>query len=273
VAHLSQQLARIGALSEPTRQVLYDYVASQPAPVSREQAAEAVSMPAHSVRFHLDKLVAAGLLEVDYRRLSGRTGPGAGRPSKMYRRSSHQLSVSLPPRTYELAGRLLAAAIERAGQDDVPVEHAVRTVSREEGRRLAHDRAVEAPRRGSSTDDPPDRDSSADVLARVAAVLATVGYEPRVAGHAVTLTNCPFDRLAADHTELVCGMSQALVTGILEGLEITTLTARLTPEPGMCCVNVAPVLSNDPAPRTAYPAARSGQGYEAPGKPTTGWTS
>ena len=80
MADLQAQVASIGALAEPTRLALYRYVAGATGPVSREQAAAAVDLPLHSVKFHLDRLVKEGLLEVEYRRLTGRTGPGAGRP-------------------------------------------------------------------------------------------------------------------------------------------------------------------------------------------------
>jgi predicted ArsR family transcriptional regulator len=230
VAHLSQQLAPLGALSEPTRRTLYEYVASQPSPVSREQVADAAAMPLHSVRFHLEKLVDAGLLEVEQRRLSGRSGPGAGRPSKLYRRSSHPISVSLPPRSYDLAGRMLAEAIERADDEELPVRDALDLVAHEEGLRLARE----------ATAGPPVQGSPADGLGRVTAVLAGHGFEPQVTGDVATLANCPFDRLAAEHTELVCGMNLCLVAGILDGLRITSLEARLAPAPGRCCVALSP---------------------------------
>jgi len=66
--------------------------------------------------FHLDKLVERGLLEATYRRLSGRTGPGSGRPSKLYRRSARQHELTLPPRRYELAARLLVEGVESSGE-------------------------------------------------------------------------------------------------------------------------------------------------------------
>jgi predicted ArsR family transcriptional regulator len=78
----------------------------------------------------------------------------------------------------------------------------------------------------------------ADDLARTAAVLDRQGYEPRVVDDDLCLANCPFNRLAADHTELVCGMNLALVEGVLDELEADTLHARLAPEPGLCCVKV-----------------------------------
>ena len=101
---LEAQAAGIGALAEPIRRALYEYVVAQPEPVGREQAAQAVGVPGHKAIFHLDRLVEEGLLAVEYRRLGGRTGPGAGRPSKLYRRAEREWSVSLPPRRYDLVG-------------------------------------------------------------------------------------------------------------------------------------------------------------------------
>jgi predicted ArsR family transcriptional regulator len=216
----------IGALAEPTRLALYRHVASATAPVSREQAAAAVDLPLHSVKFHLDRLVQEGLLEVEYRRLTGRTGPGAGRPSKLYRRAERQISVSLPERRYDLAGEVLATAVDQAEREGTPIAEAVQLVARTTGARLAAQRTV-APR--------PSRAASTETLV---GVLGDNGYEPRLVEDDVCLTNCPFDRLAAEHTDLVCGMNLALVDGVLEGLHIETMSARLEPQPGFCCVRV-----------------------------------
>ena len=219
---LAEQVAGVGALVEPARRALYLYVAAQPDAVSREQAATAVDLPLHSVKFHLDRLVDEGLLEVTFRRLSGRTGPGAGRPSKLYLRSSRQLSVSLPERRSDLAGQVLAAAIDRSAGEGVPITDAVRDAARSEGRRIATDAA------GGTGGD----------LERAAAVLAGHGYEPRISDGEICLANCPFDRLAAEHTELVCGMNLALIGSVLEGLGIREATAELAPQAGFCCVRV-----------------------------------
>lgn len=213
-------LARVGALAEPTRRALYEYVASQPEARSREEAATAVGVPVHSAKFHLDRLVEEGLLEVEFRRLSGRTGPGAGRPSKLYRRSPAEVSVSIPPRQYDLVGDILAAAIERAARADTPVEESVDACARETGARLA--RAARATR--------------ATGLDRLAEALAPHGYEPRVEGREMLLANCPFDRLAREHTGLVCSMNLALVEGVVAALACREVQARLEPSPEHCCV-------------------------------------
>jgi predicted ArsR family transcriptional regulator len=210
-------------LAEPARRRLYEYVLGQPTSVSRERAAEAVGLPVHSVKFHLDKLVAAGLLEVEYRRLTGRSGPGAGRPAKLYRRSAREVALSVPPRRYDLAGEVLAEAVDRAVRQAVPVGETVRRVAHEAGHALAAE---------------PDEDGGDD-MTRTCRVLARHGYEPRIIDQELCLANCPFDRLASDHTELVCGLNLSLIDGVLHGLEVETLTARLAPQAGLCCVRVS----------------------------------
>src|SRR5512146_2470436 len=104
----------IAALADPVRRRLYEFVSTQPSAVSRDQAAAAVGVARHQAKFHLDKLEAEGLLETEYARLGGRSGPGAGRPSKLYRRADREIAVSLPPRDYLLAGQLMADAIAEA---------------------------------------------------------------------------------------------------------------------------------------------------------------
>src|SRR5690554_1534537 len=131
---LAGHAAGVGTLAEPTRRALYEYVAAQPDAVDREQAAAAVGVPRHTAKFHLDRLADEGLLDVEFRRLSGRTGPGAGRPAKLYRRSNRQFSISLPERRYDLAGHVLATAIDRARRDETPIADAVREAATNEGR-------------------------------------------------------------------------------------------------------------------------------------------
>jgi predicted ArsR family transcriptional regulator len=216
----SDEVAGVSALAEPARRALYLYVADQPEPVSREQAASACELPLHSAKFHLDRLVDEGLLDVTYRRLTGRTGPGAGRTAKLYQRSDREVSVSLPERRYDLAGAVLATAIDRAGAGGVAVQEAVAEAATTRGRALA---AAAGPVSGTD-------------LERCSTVLRETGYAPRVGDDELLLGNCPFDRLAREHTDLVCGMNVALVGGVLDGLGCASLEAVLDPSPGLCCV-------------------------------------
>src|SRR3954451_14256631 len=108
------QVSAVAALAAPTRRRLYEHVVGQSAPVSRDEAAAATDVPRATVAFHLDRLVDEGLLDVVFERRSCRSGPGAGRPSKLYPRAECDVAVSFPERRYDLAGGLLAAAMEGA---------------------------------------------------------------------------------------------------------------------------------------------------------------
>jgi predicted ArsR family transcriptional regulator len=243
------QVSGVGALAEPARRALYLYVVAQPEPVGRDQAAAGTGLPRHTAKFHLDKLVTDGLLDTEYRRLSGRRGPGAGRPTKLYRRSSRQVAVTLPPRHYEMAGQILARAVEDAARDGVPVLQAVQHAAVDAGHRLG---AAQRPRdEGSATPsgDAAARDDAAALDDRAAldaaagldditAVLDAHGYEPRVQGDRVVLANCPFHALAREHTALVCGMNLHLITALLDELGHRDVQTGLDPAPQRCCVTL-----------------------------------
>jgi predicted ArsR family transcriptional regulator len=227
-ASLDEKLAAVGSLQEPVRRALYLYVAGEHDDVSRDQAAEAVGIQRSLAAFHLDKLVEAGLLETSYRRLSGRTGPGAGRPAKLYRRSASEHVVSLPPRKYDLAAELLAGAVEEAG--DQSARKALTEVARRFGRRLGEELRA---RLGT-------RASRERRMAGLVESLDRYGYEPRREGRSVRLSNCPFHALAESHRDLVCGMNLNLLEGVVEGMGATDLAACSDPRPGECCVAVNP---------------------------------
>jgi predicted ArsR family transcriptional regulator len=215
-----EQVSVIASLAEPSRRRLYDHVVRQPAPVSRDEAAAAVALPRASVAFHLDRLVADGLLDVVFERRTGRTGPGAGRPSKLYRRAARAVEVSLPGRAYDLAGDLLAAALAEAQATGEPPRAVLGRRAFERGRELA------AAAGG---------DGGAGLVLQV---LENNGFEPRNQAGGVVLANCPFHVLARQHTELVCGMNLSLVGGVVDGVQASGLVARLRPEAGMCCVRL-----------------------------------
>ncbi len=223
---LERDAAGIGALADPVRHRLYQFVCAQPAPVSREQAADALDIPHHQAKFHLDKLTTEGLLETDYARLTGRSGPGAGRTAKLYRRAHRDIAVSLPHREYELAGRLMATAIAESAATGEPVVDVLNRVAHDYGRTIG------------ATERPPT-DPAAALQASVR-VLGEHGYEPRVAGSEVELANCPFHALAQEQTELACAMNHALITGVADALAPHGPDARLRPRADRCCVVLSP---------------------------------
>jgi predicted ArsR family transcriptional regulator len=208
------QVAGVGALADPVRRALYRVVVDADTPVSRDQAAAAASVARHTAKFHLDRLVQAGLLEASFQRLSGRRGPGAGRPAKLYRRSVRQFDVTLPRRHYDLAGHVLARGVDAAAARGGDVLDAVRQAAAGEGRRLAVEHG---------------EDSLADVL-------AGLGYEPRREAERVLLGNCPFRALAADHTALVCAMNHDMLSALVDERRDARVRVHLDPAPGRCCV-------------------------------------
>jgi predicted ArsR family transcriptional regulator len=221
---ISHALDDAAVLAEPVRRKLYEYVTRTGREVGRDEAAKATHVERALAAFHLDKLVDAGFLEASFRRLSGRSGPGAGRPAKLYQRSSKRLEVSVPPRRYEVLARLLARAVSASGS---ATERELGNAARELGRRLGDEA-----RRGAGVR--PDR---ARLMRSAERTLARHGFEPRREGpNVVRLANCPFDALAADYRELVCGMNHQVMDSFVEGLGTRGVHAEADPQPGLCCV-------------------------------------
>jgi predicted ArsR family transcriptional regulator len=222
------QVAGVAALNDPVRRALYLFVANSADAVSREQAATAVGVQRPLAAFHLDKLAEEGLLEFEFRRLTGRSGPGAGRPAKLYRRSPRQFDLSLPQREYDLAGLLLAGAIDAAEATDGSVREELEKASFAFGRTIGEQALARA---GTSAA------ASAQRAALVEA-LQEHGFEPRDVDGDIVLANCPFHALSQQFTELVCGMNLHLLEGVRSVLTIDEgeLRPRLEPEPGQCCV-------------------------------------
>jgi predicted ArsR family transcriptional regulator len=204
-------------LDDPVRRRLYEYVVAQDHGVSRSHAAEAVGIQRTLAAFHLDRLVETGLLDVTFRRPAGRTGPGAGRPAKLYRRGAVEHQVSVPPRDYRRAAELLAEVVDLTGAEP-ELQRSARSRGAAAGR-VARRQAPHAP--------------DADL---VAGALSAQGYEPYQKGAEMRLRNCPFHVLASSYPPLICGMNLALVEGLLEGAAVTSLQARLDPRPEECCV-------------------------------------
>jgi predicted ArsR family transcriptional regulator len=210
---MPDEISRLAALDDPLRRRLYDFVRSRGEPVSRDEAAREAGIGRTLAAYHLDKLAEESLLTTSYARPEGRTGPGAGRPSKLYEPTAGELAVSVPQRDYEFAAHLFARAAE--------ADRTVRDQARRSGRELGA--------------------SSRRSLKRA---LADRGYEPfEDEEGTIRLRNCPFHRLAAEHRDLVCGMNEAFLQGFLEGLDAEDVQASLDPRPGLCCVAISPAGS------------------------------
>ena len=216
-------LAALSSLDDPMRRRLYEVVTSRPGPVSRDEAASAAGIGRALAAYHLDKLVESGLLTASYQRPPGRSGPGAGRPAKLYARSDREFAVTVPPREYELAARLLVQAVEAD-----PSDHS-RVALAEAARRLGTELGSSF-RPSSGETDAGGRD--------VKGVLTQQGYEPCGDDGVIRLRNCPFHKLTEQHREVVCGMNLALVEGLVAGLGADGWRPALDPRPGHCCVAI-----------------------------------
>jgi predicted ArsR family transcriptional regulator len=220
IADLERRIAGIASLDQPLRRDLYRLLASTDGWTTRDEAADALGVPRSVAAFHLDKLVDAGVLDVHFERPNGRSGPGAGRPSKLYRPRFEELSASVPERRYDLAGTLLADAVAESTRTGEPVLGCLRSAARAAGRDLGEG----AGRRG---------------VEGVLDILAEQGYEPEVGEADIALANCPFHRLAERQQELVCGMNLELLGAVIDAAAPTDgLTARRDPVPGYCCVRL-----------------------------------
>ena len=203
-------LAGLSTLADPVRRRLYEYVVRQDGPVRRDAAADSIGISRTLAAYHLDKLAAAGLLATSYARPAGQTGPGAGRPAKLYERTREELSVTVPPRRYDVLAGLLAEAID--ADDSGTVRAALLAAAADEGRAAAAE--------------------GADLLD----ILRRRGYDPEVVDGTIDLHNCPFHQLVQRHVDLVCGLNHALLRGLLAGRGQDPDRAQLAPRPGHCCV-------------------------------------
>ena len=206
----------VSVLADSVRRRLYRFVCSQDQPVSRDQAAQAVGIARHKAKFHLDRLEAEGLLDADYVRLTGRSGPGAGRPAKRYRRGTKEFAVTLPARDYELTARIMADAIAESARTHTPILDVVNDTAAVYGSAIA----ATARDHGSSVD------TALEIVVRI---LTEHGYEPRRTGSMVVLANCPFQALAADHTDLICRLNHSLLAGFADSIAADLLEPMTRP--------------------------------------------
>ena len=226
-------LAIAALLTDELRSRLYRLVRDRH-PLSRDEAAAAAGISRGLAAFHLDKLVAAGLLRAHSHVPAGGP-PRVGRRPKVYEPSDLELGITIPERHYELVGELLVDAVAQAAPGEAPLAAATR-IANARGQELGvHFRQTRTLGRLG-----PER-----ALTAASEVLERHGYEPeRWRQDTVRLRNCPFHTLARRTPEIVCAINQALLDGLLRGLGDQRVDAALVPRPDACCVELR-------APRTS----------------------
>ncbi|WP_190989376.1 helix-turn-helix transcriptional regulator [Pseudarthrobacter sulfonivorans] len=215
-----RRVAAVASLGDEKRRQLFQLVASSDGAVGRDDAADALGLPRSTASFHLDKLVQDGLLAVEFHKAAGKAGPGSGRPAKMYRPAANEVSASVPDRNYDLAGELLASAIEHSTATGDAVGDSLRLTSYRKGQELA---------------------AGAEGLTEF---MAGEGYEPRPDGDGgLVLANCPFHRLSDGHPDVVCAMNGSFLRGAAAACGEPE--DRIAPNSvhGQCCARITAGIS------------------------------
>ncbi|MGH3884081.1 MAG: helix-turn-helix transcriptional regulator [Pseudonocardiaceae bacterium] len=220
-------VAAVAALSDELRRRMYGFIRRARRPVSREEAAKSVGISRRLAAFHLDKLVEVGLLRARYEPVGGIRK--VGRTPKVYEPTDAEVRISIPPREHDLLAAILIDAVLTEDQGKAGHEAALQ-IARRRGAELG---AAERERAR------PGRLGAERALTLATAALARYGFEPdRATPTLLRLRNCPFHPLAGKAPQLVCGINHAFLTGFLDTLQASTLTAVLAPRAGGCCVEL-----------------------------------
>jgi predicted ArsR family transcriptional regulator len=150
----------LDAIGDPDLRETLLAVRRRPRAASIGEVAEATGVHRNVARRRLERLTAAGLLTAGFERPPGRSGPGAGRPAKVYSAAPETTAIEFPERRYaELVGLLV---------DAVPADR-LTDVGARFGSALAAAAGVE-----------PARDRRAG-LERLCSAMGALGFQARLA--------------------------------------------------------------------------------------------
>ncbi|QDP96874.1 helix-turn-helix domain-containing protein [Microlunatus elymi] len=199
-----------------------------------QELADRIGLHVNTVRFHLDRLVAEGLI---VRRVEERTEPG--RPRLTYRVVDHPAQETDGQRSYRLLAEILAGYV--SGTPDP------RTAAIEAGRSWGH-YLTQGPA-------PYRQTGEATAMRELMRVLDDIGFRPELAHSGdqrqIRLRHCPFLEVATEHREVVCSVHLGLMQGALDELRAPLTTLQLEPfvEPSLCLASLAAAAqSNAPTP-------------------------
>ena len=183
-----------------------------PQPVGVGAVCESTGLSPNAVRFHLDHLIASGVV----RAVKDPKAGGSGRPALVYSAApAEAFDAAAAYRT--LAGLLASELVRSAGPQ------AADEAGRAWARSLLKTRDV----------------GGADPMALVMSLLEDGGFRPAVStdGSAIELSRCPFLDLALVQPDVVCGVHLGLISGVLELVGATT-EVQLLPvmDDGPCLV-------------------------------------
>lgn len=197
-----------------------DGVAAGQRGLSAQELAGVVGLHLTTVRFHLDQMVAAGLLAAAQARPAG-----AGRPRKLYAVPGVPPEAPTDPDAIQ-AHAVLSEIVGRAvDESDDPALSEVRpTLLEASGRAWARDHVD---RLANRVNDRTPATTPGAWLGKIGAVLDLLvgwGHSPEVRTAAgarevdILLRDCPFLALAKDQPQTVCGVHRGLLRGALDAL-------------------------------------------------------
>jgi predicted ArsR family transcriptional regulator len=125
-------LDRLAAAGDPQLRQVLMYARGRRDPFTAAEAAVELGVHRNVARSRLDRLAEAGFLVVARERRGGRSGPGAGRPAKVYRVAPELEGVEFPDRRLAELISLLIARVPTRGR-----QHALRQAGEDFGRQLA----------------------------------------------------------------------------------------------------------------------------------------
>ena len=201
--------------------------------LTASELAERLDVHVTTIRFHVDQLVEAGLLEGHVVR-----GGGRGRPHRRF-----ALRAGAPQAPFEVLASLLTSVLSGTGGRQLTPQQA--------GVQWARARAEAIGLRSTAG----GGDRRRGVIRHVADLLGEWGYTPQTEladddlALTVTLRDCPFLELARAHPDVVCGIHRGLIQGTLQAVGEAGAQVALEPlaTPDTCIARLR--LADRPRPR------------------------
>jgi predicted ArsR family transcriptional regulator len=205
------------AVGDPDLRGTLLWARAQARPVDADQLAAAHEIHRNVARSRLERLTAAGLLTASFERRTGRSGPGAGRPAKVYAVSPEVDAIEFPARRYESLLGLLVAGLPIEGRAEK-----LREIGVEFGRELAQTARLRPSK------------SLAAGFDRMCVAVRSLGYQAAVTevtanGAVIATPTCPLRPLVRVHpeaAEIDRGMWAGLAAKALAGSEVVDVSCE-----------------------------------------------
>jgi predicted ArsR family transcriptional regulator len=205
------------AIGDPEMRDALVWVRAQAEPVDADQLAAAQEIHRNVARSRLERLTMAGLLTASFERRTGRSGPGAGRPAKVYSVAPELDAIEFPGRRYEALLGLLVDGLPLAGRAEK-----LRAIGVDFGRELAHSARLRPAK------------TLATGFERMCAAVRSLGYQASVSevtahGAVIATPTCPLRPLVRAHpeaAEIDRGMWTGLAATALANTEVVEVSCE-----------------------------------------------